>query len=383
MFQKERQTISADEVLRNLANGEDIKLNQCTITGVLDVNRLLVESSPFDIEKLPLERQDGTVTITLTQSLVFDKCTFEENVVFSGPWSEPDSIKVIFQQDAIFNSSHFKAQTRFRCAVFEKAGSFDGCIFDGVVTFKNAVFGGAAKFRTVGFNGYALMGSIVFRAPARFDNTHFARGLDFSDVRFEKGAQFRGVYCSARAIPKYDRIHFALSHLGDDEDFWRFVKQTAQDAGHYRLAGECFYNECCAALWRKLWGSNYDSLSIGKKVGRYFGAIRLIPELVFGKWLFGYGERPARILAVAAGIILLCALAFNQPDALMFDGSTAEPSFLQSVYFSIVTFSTLGYGELYPQPGSIFRIIAMAEAISGVCLTALFIVCLAKRFSRN
>jgi hypothetical protein len=34
-----------------------------------------------------LTENQGCKTIALAQSIVFDKCTFEENVVFTGPWS--------------------------------------------------------------------------------------------------------------------------------------------------------------------------------------------------------------------------------------------------------------------------------------------------------
>ena len=35
----EKQNVSADELLQALADGLDIQLNQCTITGALDINR--------------------------------------------------------------------------------------------------------------------------------------------------------------------------------------------------------------------------------------------------------------------------------------------------------------------------------------------------------
>ena len=96
--------------------------------------------------------------ITFSQSIVFDKCTFEENVVFAAPWSKPDSVSAQFEQDCIFNSSTFKGQARFRNATFRGTAGFDGCTVDGVVTFKNATFKKDAKFRTVAFNGYSLFG---------------------------------------------------------------------------------------------------------------------------------------------------------------------------------------------------------------------------------
>jgi hypothetical protein len=382
-FQSEKQNVSASHLLQALADGDDIRLNQCTITGVLDINRLFDPSEKFRTEKLALTQNQGRKTLTVAQLIVFDKCTFEENVVFAGPWSDPDSVAVEFHADVIFNSSVFKGQARFRNAVFQGTAGFDGCTFGGVVTFKNALFHAGAKFRTATFNGYCLFGNAVFDAPARFANTHFAKGANFSDVKFSGQTDFGGVYSSSRAVPVCDAIVFARRHHGEGESFWRFVKQSAQEAGYYQLAGEYFYNERCARLWKKFRGPAYDNLSPAKKFVHLLSAVRLLPELVFGRLLFGYGERPVRILFAGALVIVACALCYTQPDALFYRGEPVEPRFFQSLYFSTITFTTLGYGDFYPSPHGLCRQLAMAEAVAGGCLMALFVVCLAKRFSRG
>lgn len=387
-FQREKQSVTASELLQALADGEDIQLSQCTVTGVLDVNRLFDPAEKFNIEKLALKESKGCKTITLSQSLVFDKCVFEENAVFSGPWTEPDNVVIVFEKDVIFNSSVFRAQARFRSATFRGTAGFDGCAFGGVVTFKSASFNGDAKFRTVVFSGYSLLGNAEFESSARFANTHFAKGGNFSGVKFLGETDFGGVYSSSRSVPVYDSIFFARRKHGDDESFWRFVKQSAMEAGYYHLAGECFYNERCAGLWQKLRGPAYDALPAVRKMGRLLLGVRLLPELIFGRLLFGYGERPVRVLVASAFIIIFCAIIFSMPQALVIrddlnpDLSPAR-ALLQGLYFSTITFTTLGYGDLYPSSEGFYRQLAMAEAVAGGCLMALFVVCLAKRFSRG
>jgi len=382
-FQREKQNVSATHLLQAIADGDDIRLNQCTITGVLDINRFFDAAEKFRTEKLALTQNRGRKTLTVAQLIVFDKCTFEENVVFAGPWSDPDSVAVGFHADVIFNSSVFKGQARFRNAVFQGTAGFDGCSFGGVVTFKNAIFRGDAKFRTATFNGYCLLGSAVFGASARFANTHFVKGANFSEVKFLGQTDFGGVYSSSRAVPVYESVVFGRKGYGEDESFWRFVKQSAQEAGYYQLAGDCFYNERCARLWKKFRGPRYDDLSSLKKLVLFLSAVRLLPELIFGRLLFGYGERPVRVLVASAFIIIFCALLYTQPGALKFREGPTEPSFRQSLYFSTTTFTTLGYGDFYPSPHGFCRTLAMAEAVTGGCLMALFVVCLAKRFSRG
>jgi hypothetical protein len=383
-FRKEKQSVSAPDLLQALAGGEDIKLNGCTITGVLDVNRLFDGDENFRTESTLIESSEKKKTLTFAQSIVFDKCVFEENVVFAGPWADPESVTVKFKQDVIFNSSVFKGQGRFRNAIFEAAAGFDGCTFEGVVTFKNAVFQQDAKFRTVTCEGYSLFGSAVFESSARFANTHFAKGVNFGQVRFMGSTDFGGVYSSSRAVPVYDSVFFGRQNYGEDESFWRFVKQSAQEAGYYHLAGECFYNERCAGLCQKFRGPDYDNLSPMKKLMRFVIAIRLVPEFILGRMLFGYGERPTRVLIASAMIILLCALIYTPANKLVYrNDMPTDASFFRGLYFSTITFTTLGYGDLYPSSEGFIRVVAMIEAIAGGCLMALFVVCLAKRFSRG
>jgi uncharacterized protein YjbI with pentapeptide repeats len=382
-FTKEKQTVSSSEILQNLANSEQIQLSQCTITGILDVNRLFNPSEKFDTSQFKVEDNGKCKIITFSQNIVFDRCDFEENVVFAAPWSAPDTLRVCFDSETIFNRSVFHAQARFRNARFQSIAGFDGCTFEGVATFKNAIFFSDAKFRTALFKGYCLLGNSEFKESARFTNTHFVRGTNLSGSKFLGVTDFGGVYSSSKSVPHYGNVHFGRKRFGEDESFWRFVKQSAEDAGYYGMSGESFYNERCAGLNQKLWGSDFVEIGLLKKIIRLGMGIRLLPEFIFGRILFGYGERPARVLFASAFIILMCALFYTQQSALLYHGEPANPSFAQSLYFSTITFTTLGYGDIHPSPEGFCRTLAMFEAVAGGCLMALFVVCLSKRFSRG
>ena len=384
VFQREKQNVAASQLLQALADGDDIQLSRCTITGLLDINRLFDPAEKFQNQKLDVRQNQESKTVIFAQSIVYNNCVFEDSTVFTGPWSQSQVVTVEFKSDVIFNSSTFKAQARFRNATFGGTAGFDGCRFDSIVTFKDAVFDKAAKFRTVIFNGFCMFSNAVFSASARFTNSHFAKGVNFSEARFHSNTDFNGVYSSSRAVPNCDSILFARHLYGDDESFWRFVKQSAQEAGYYHLAGEWFYKERCARLWHKMRGRTHsDTLRPFKKFTRMLWSLRLLPELIFGRLLFGYGERPVRILVASAIIIVLCAFFYSRSGLLLWHGQPAEQSFPQGLYFSTITFTTLGYGDLHPAADGYCRLVAMIEAIAGASLMALFVVCLAKRFSRG
>jgi hypothetical protein len=47
------------------------------------------------------------------------------------------------------------------------------------------------------------------------------------------------------------------------------------------------------------------------------------------------------------------------------------PTFMEAIYFSVVTWTTLGYGDLTPEPAA--RLVAATEAIMGYVVMALLI----------
>ncbi|MDH5406821.1 MAG: potassium channel family protein [Candidatus Aminicenantes bacterium] len=50
------------------------------------------------------------------------------------------------------------------------------------------------------------------------------------------------------------------------------------------------------------------------------------------------------------------------------------------LYFSIVTFTTLGYGDIRPLPAPWARMVASGEAFIGAFMIALFVWTLARRY---
>ena len=390
-FQQENSNVTAADVLEAIAAGEDIHLVRCRISGTLDLNVLLSENPPCGVDNLQLSKKDDTDVLILSQSLFFNSCTFENDVFFAGPWEQPESLKIVFEKDALFNSSVFAGQTRFSNVEFKGLAGFDGCTFCRVCSFRKTVFRERAMFRTATFEGYGLFNEAVFTGDTRFANSSFGKGVNYTQAQFQNHCDFSAVYSRSKAVPVYEGASFTRKRFGDEESFWRFIKQTCQEAGYYQQAGECFYSERCAHFWQKFRGLNYEKLSVGKKFLRWVMGIRFLPELILGRFLFGYGERPVRVLAAGAIIILLCAIFYQSDLACLTYRVDPQQKleFFDGLYFSTITFTTLGLGDIYPnidpEVGSdwLTRVVTMFESLSGASLMALFVVCLSKRFSRG
>ena len=99
------------------------------------------------------------------------------------------------------------------------------------------------------------------------------------------------------------------------------------------------------------------------------------------KILSSYGESPSRVVLSAMLLILGCSVLYWVGG--IYSSSLEEEirSFPTSLYFSVVTFTTLGYGD-YSPANSFVRVVASGQAISGLLLTSLFLVTVVRKYSR-
>jgi hypothetical protein len=106
--------------------------------------------------------------------------------------------------------------------------------------------------------------------------------------------------------------------------------------------------------------------------------------------LCGYGEKPENVIRFSLSLIVCCAICYflfgvSYQDSLLrfsFDNSFDDnvSALLNSIYFSVVTFTTLGYGDITPI--GLSRLIAAIEAFCGSFSLALFVVVFVKRMTR-
>jgi hypothetical protein len=135
--------------------------------------------------------------------------------------------------------------------------------------------------------------------------------------------------------------------------------------GHFDEARDLAYHVSKLRLWQ------------GGELG--LSAARRAELFVF--WLVaGFGLRPLRVLGTAVWAIVGFALYFWAVGGVA--TQTGEPvgGFVSALYFSGVTFSTVGYGDFVPTPHT--RLVAMCEALVGAFTIGLFVVVLANRVRR-
>jgi hypothetical protein len=253
-----------------------------------------------------------------------------------------------------------------------------------------------AKLQEANLSHANVQGAYLWRANLQEANLRVAnlRGVEASDANL-RGADLRWAALEAADIShanlqgadlrradlrrarlvdaslreaKLDGARWGDYKLGEEiagkfdqaASIYRALKQRHTEAGIYDIAGEFFYREMEAR--RKL----------APKKRRLVQAL----WMCFLCFLYGYGERPGRVIGWAAGIIFGLALVH-------WVFGTVSGAFWDALYYSAVSFTALGYGKWAAEPqGWAGRFLGVGEALLGVFMMALFLVTFTRKMTR-
>jgi uncharacterized protein YjbI with pentapeptide repeats len=223
-----------------------------------------------------------------------------------------------------------------------------GATFNETNLFRARLF--EADLRDVNFYNANLQQASLWKS-----NLHNAC-LDWADLR------------GARGLTSDDCRQIKPTVAG-----FRSVKRMFADAQRPDEAGE-------VAFWEK----RQQRRDLGAQCHDWRTRTRWFALAVL-ELVCGYFERPMRPVICSALVILLCGLVFAMGggiDKAVIGSADVEAGGLgitQAMYFSTVTFTTVGYGDFRPKPG-VWRVIAAAESFAGAFLMAVFVVALAHRY---
>ena len=151
---------------------------------------------------------------------------------------------------------------------------------------------------------------------------------------------------------------------------------------------ECFYKsrECLRKFLTRSLTTPRKIESIGAagiRSGESYGLAKrllLCISLTFSSLVWGHGERPARTFYSVIFLMLVSALAYMQGH-LISHAIVFKPDFFQALYLSVITITTVGYGDITPVGAT--RLVAMAEVLCGIFIVPVFIVGLSRKFLRT
>jgi tetratricopeptide (TPR) repeat protein len=106
-------------------------------------------------------------------------------------------------------------------------------------------------------------------------------------------------------------------------------------------------------------------------------------DWIFGslnRSIWGYGELPFRTFGIACAVILLSAICYHVSGTVLTGGFVQKIDLWESLYLSIITYTTVGYGDYLPMGW--IRGVAALEALTGIVFTPLFLISLTRRYLR-
>jgi len=334
---------------------------------------------------------------TLDKSSEFKGTTFKADACFESTNFKGDTIyftNAIFEGDANFFVVSFKGNSNFVEATFKRGANFEQAIFESDVDFRVNYFNkklNLSKIKT--FSGNKLFvklnnkeGEISFER-ASLENIYLdmelVRGvlIDFTDALL-RNTKVKKDQIESHILQEKEK------KFSEAREIYLILKNNFHSIGHYNDESWAFKKE------KDMERKNYC----------HFRTLHQWLWYCFLNAIFGYGEKPWNAILSAGILIFTFALLFSfigigNPEIIELKGTAIHHqdvenivdleskgllknditrNFPDSLYFSLITFTTLGYGDFRPLEG-IGRILAGSEAFIGAFIMALFVYTFARR----
>jgi hypothetical protein len=159
----------------------------------------------------------------------------------------------------------------------------------------------------------------------------------------------------------------AKSSWTEARDAYRLLKNYFHQQGKYDDEAQAYYRERLMAQ-RQAWKE--------KKLGKWFVLFLL-------NILAGFGEKLWRTVVGAFATILIFSGIYWLAGKLVTNGGEPITKFWHCLYFSVVTFATLGFGDISPALHSTGTQVAVViEVILGYVFLGTLITIIARKFGR-
>ncbi|MDM5089102.1 ion channel [Aeromonas bestiarum] len=226
--------------------------------------------------------------------------------------------------------------------------------------------------------GIRIKGGSLMKADLSEANLHCAElddvnllGIRWHNTRLDNLNTGKRLMQERRGRKERDPVQ-ARIWLKEAEETYRDLRKASEAQGIFTMSGRYIQQELTMRrLQLPLWSTQR-----------------------FTSWIVdlfcGYGEAPMRVVLFSLLLIFICSifyfffgLSFNGNHLIYRPGAPLEQNaifLLECLYYSVVTFTTLGYGDFTPI--GLSRLFAAFEAFTGSFTLALFVVVFVKKMTR-
>ena len=360
----------------------------------------------------------------------FSNSTFKAGANFAG---------ATFNEHAFFSEATFKTGATFTGATFKKHAYFTFTTFNGHATFDKVNFKGDVSFDLQKLLTYLNLNETkVLPGKKLTINVNNGKENIFFQRAYLENACLNLELCEDVFIDLTDTLlkntkikkDQIKSHIlqekekkfSEAQEIFLLLKNNFHSIGRYDDESWAFIKEKDMDRFRNSFGEIVNShrkksqfkkilLNIKKSpIKRIIVKFRLFKKWLFSKkaikrfnlsvsnYIFQYGENPWYVIRFASIVILIFAVLLNISGIIKGDrtdlilqqikemqgGNVLKYSgpiignFLNCLYFSVVTFTTLGYGDFQPLEGW-SRFLVSSEALLGAFTMALFVYTFARR----
>ena len=371
------------------------RLNECR-RGLYDTKHCIFHSEDIERKKKKIkgdfweefERQEKKgdfydfSNFIFPDSIDFVGKKFEKDVSFKGVkfFGDTSFRGVKFYGDTFFNEAQFLGEKNdFTDAQFsENNTGFNSTKFDGDTYFTNAKFLGFSDFNGAQFLRNASFGRTQFSTDTEFNGAQFLRNVTFYEAQFKKKAEFWETQFLGST--NFDKVQFLGSTNFDKAQF-------SANASFYRtqFLGNTnnFYNCYFKNIWflfdslkyrgiSRIWKSKYKISNFRFKFGEESAERHpVIDRMRKDAWyladfqkqhLFAYkiwnisskcGQRISYWIGWSFLFATFFAVKFyliylSFPSLFHFNPAIKSHSIWSFIYYSFVTFTTLGFGDIIP-----------------------------------
>lgn len=332
----------------------------------------------------------------------FSTTTFVKTASFRQTW---------FLWSTYFGFSTFECEADFFLSFFQEWAMFHNATFDKKADFSAGYFKEKTVFRDVRFEQVSFSGRTIERLFIFSTHADLAinnNNVDFDNCSFLGNVKLNGIKCNSlsfsasisRGTIDLTNSDFKSINLVDAyyDVLLMDLKKVYKNTNVTHIDYEDRLENLKTILMRLK--ANYQKLCMPEEEDIAYRELRRTEykeykkeknykQFIVGKYfldhLFGYGTLPLRTLLASILVIILYSILYlfigiNESYPSIFDDKFKNSEIISYLYFSTITFTTVGYGDISPIGEA--RYIAGTQGFIGVFMMAAFAVTFSRRLLR-